>query len=290
MPRQDVNTNWCFTINNWTAEDKEKIAGWVPEPVKYVAYGEEHGEEKGTPHLQGWLKLQKRKGLVFMKELHATAHWSIMRGRFDQNEGYCSKEGHYTEHGEKPVGQGHRSDLERACERLKTSRKIDDVYREFPTVAVKYHKGLARVHAAFHEAKRDWVRPELVWIYGPSGNGKTRLAHRNLVQAGQPYFEKNPETGQWWDGYSGESTILLDDFRGDHYPPNTMLRWWGGYSFDVQIKGGVIRAHPERWVITSDRSPQETWLQFSPETVQILRRIDEFCEVIQLADPFNFDD
>jgi len=52
--------NWCFTLNNYTDEEMEQIKNLAPSGIiQYIAFGEEIGEE-GTPHLQGYLRLNKK--------------------------------------------------------------------------------------------------------------------------------------------------------------------------------------------------------------------------------------
>ena len=48
---------WCFTLNNWTQDEYDEVLSYCLSEV-IVAYvvGKEVGDERGTPHLQGWLK------------------------------------------------------------------------------------------------------------------------------------------------------------------------------------------------------------------------------------------
>jgi len=92
--------NWCFTINNYTAEETADLESWLTKGVTYIAYGKELGEKK-TPHLQGFLHCQKKQRLSFCKGLNAKAHWEPMRGSLLQNEKYCSKQSELIELGKK---------------------------------------------------------------------------------------------------------------------------------------------------------------------------------------------
>ena len=49
---------------------------------------------------------------------------------------------------------------------------------------------------------RRWV------LWGPSGTGKSRWVAATWPDA----FWKAPES-KWWDGYSGQETVVLDDFK-----------------------------------------------------------------------------
>lgn len=110
MTQQSAVTNWTFTINNPHPYDEDVVKAWHPKVAKYIIFGREVGE-KGTPHLQGYLQLKKRKRLTAMKKLHKEAHWEVAIGNAEQNRDYCSKDGDYTELGS-VVCAGARSDIE----------------------------------------------------------------------------------------------------------------------------------------------------------------------------------
>ena len=59
--------NWCFTLNNYTAEEEEKLKGELP-GVKYIVFQRERGHEKGTPHLQGYLELDANREDFFLEK------------------------------------------------------------------------------------------------------------------------------------------------------------------------------------------------------------------------------
>lgn len=51
--REPAYRNWCFTLNNYTAEEVEVLKGDLPQ-VKYIVFQRERGHEDGTAHLQGY--------------------------------------------------------------------------------------------------------------------------------------------------------------------------------------------------------------------------------------------
>ena len=63
-----------------------------------------------------------------------------------------------------------------------------------------------------------------LWIYGPSGIGKTYYATNNFGKV----FKKNQN--KWWDGYCDEEVVLIDDL--DQAFMGTYLKIWAdNYSF-----------------------------------------------------------
>nr|WAE42257.1 MAG: replication associated protein [Cressdnaviricota sp.] len=91
--RSNQLKKWCFTWNNYTADEfKALIVKLERMESKYIV-GEEVGE-KGTPHLQGYIELKKAARWSEFKLSHKI-HWEGTLGSREQNIEYCSKEGKY---------------------------------------------------------------------------------------------------------------------------------------------------------------------------------------------------
>lgn len=92
--------NWCFTLNNYTDEDIDKL---VNSSYKYLIIGKEVAPTTNTPHLQGFIIFPNARRLSTLKaDYNKTTHWEIARGTPEQNIEYCSKSGNFQEHGTKP--------------------------------------------------------------------------------------------------------------------------------------------------------------------------------------------
>lgn len=88
--------NWVFTLNNYTEEEVDDIRlNWIKKGVMGVGYEKEVGESK-TPHLQGYVHMQKQSNMKKMKELNKRCHWEVMKGKLSHSEAYCNKEGGLT--------------------------------------------------------------------------------------------------------------------------------------------------------------------------------------------------
>lgn len=90
---------WCFTLNNYTSEDLEKIEKRFRELNFKFIIGKEVGE-KGTPHLQGFLICPKVMRWTQFK-LTKNIHWEQMETTIENNINYCSKEKNYITNFEK---------------------------------------------------------------------------------------------------------------------------------------------------------------------------------------------
>jgi len=69
-------------------------------PIQYIIYGVEKGE-KGTPHFQGYIELQKRVAFDVVKRAINNSHIESRRGSQQQAIEYCKKKGTFT-NGEVP--------------------------------------------------------------------------------------------------------------------------------------------------------------------------------------------
>ena len=83
---------------------------------------------------------------------------------------------------------------------------------EFSLAWVAHGRGLTSLRQQLKlDADRRSFGPEgpEVWVlWGPSGTGKSRFVAACWPDA----FWKAPES-KWWDGYSGQETVVLDDFK-----------------------------------------------------------------------------
>lgn len=107
---------FCFTCNNPDDDWKSDMEQLVTEQdLKYLVVGYELGEEKQTPHLQGYCELacRTRMGKVkAMCKIFARSHFEVRRGSPKEASDYCKKDGQFIEFGKLPTSnQGKRNDL-----------------------------------------------------------------------------------------------------------------------------------------------------------------------------------
>ena len=264
-------SDWCFTLNNYNDDEVNIIRNL---PVQYVCYGKEVGES-GTPHLQGFLQLghNHRKTLTALKAFIGIPRIHLeIRSKNATNEqarDYCFKSDKDPfQKGDFCSGQGMRSDIDRFVAKIREGASVADLLDTCPEEMVKYHKAYDRFHPDF-APKRNWPM-EVIWCYGPTGTGKSFWANRSYPDA----FRKPP--GKWWDGYDGEETVILDEFRADWFPFYHLLLLLDRYPLKVEIKGGTRQFSSKRVIITCPVHWNEMYRSQTEEKLnQLQRRITE---------------
>jgi hypothetical protein len=146
---------------------------------------------------------------------------------------------------------------------------------------------------------RDWVTRVTV-IHGSTSSRKTDTARRLLARKGGVYF-KSPGSGKWFDGYSGEPCVVIDECHGgkDGLPFNMLMFLLNCEPTQVEEKGSVLPWAP-KWLIMTTTTPLLDWYQhldknhMPPQMVkhhrieELMRRIEHKIEnVTSYADLKN---
>ena len=73
--------------------------------VKRAVLRYEQGAENGTPHVQGYLELERSYRIAHVKRIYPTAHWEGARRSAQVNFEYCTKSGNFDVIGDFPREQ-----------------------------------------------------------------------------------------------------------------------------------------------------------------------------------------
>lgn len=245
---------WVFTLNNYTPEDEFYLINLPYDPsnqIAYIAFAREVAPTTGTPHLQGHLELREQLRFSQLKKLvPPQVYLAVRKGSFEDCETYISKEGEVQRSGERvSKGSGHRSDLDN-CKALLDSGGLALVAQEDFSSFVRYHRGFEK-YLGLQQPKRSWETA--VYIYwGKTGTGKTRKVHDECADLYVHTEEK------WFDGYTGQESVLFDDFHGGVFKLPYLLKLLDRYPMQVPIKGGFVSWIPKKIFITSNIDPK-TW-------------------------------
>lgn len=265
---------WVFTWNNYPDNYATIISEQFNNGTfKYVCYQREVGGETGTPHVQGYVECTKQYRLSTCQQWFR-AYWEPRKGTADQAIAYCSKTATRIE-GTSPItlgepsGQGKRTDILEAKRLLDEGGSLTDVAEEHFGVFLKFQKGLM-AYQLLHAPTRNWkTHVNLYW--GDAGTGKSRRAHWEADQeAGGKYVKP---VGEWWDGYTGQANVIIDDFYGT-MPYSMLLNVLDRYECKVPVKGGFVQFAAKNIWITSNKAFEEWYASDKHKPEAIRRRID----------------
>lgn len=272
MPRNPGNLSarrWCFTLHDYTPLQEERIqalAGDCP----FLCYGREVCPDTARPHLQGYIEFRNAKSLARVKELLGapTAHLEVARGNRQSNHVYCTKSDPIAfVHGDPGGGQGNRTDIAGYVAAITEGATISELLVSHPEQFVKYHGAYEKIRFASMVHRDPANPPDVRWFYGESGAGKTQEAARI---GGDDCYWKPP--GRWWDGYEGQRTVILDEFRPDWWSFNYLLRLLDRYPLSVEIKGGTRVFNSPIIIITCNRKYDELYEGERGENLRQLER------------------
>lgn len=265
---------YVFTWNNYPASAHELLQRFK---FTYLVYGEEKAPETGTPHLQGFIRFTSARTIAAIQKSLKPHAFSFLEKAHCEDEPwkaipdkYCKKDGNYHEFGTKPA-QGKRTDLKNIKQLRDTNvRTLIENGTIQNYQQLKFAEALQK-YAPLHH--RD--PPTVLWFWGNSGTGKTREA----MTYPDPYIN---DLGQWFDGYSGQETLILDDFRPHQIKFNELLRLLDRYPRRLAVKGTSVQLEAKTIIITAPASPaalygytDKQWLNPKLPCWQLKRRLTE---------------
>lgn len=270
---------WCFTLNNYTEEEESQVRCLVSEgSCRYIIVGREVGES-GTPHLQGYLETNGKMSLSSMKKILSRCHWTKANGSAQSNRTYCTKEDRDAFEDGSPMAQGKRSDLEEIQEKLDSGVTTTEIAETHFSKWVVYRRSF-EAYAARKIVPRRW-KTQVHIYWGPTGTGKTRFCQDQVMDS--KFW--SPGDYKWFDGYSEQEIVIIDDFRGE-YPLPLLLKLLDRYPMQVPVKGGFANWNPRKVYITSNVNPN-LWYDSDEWSRAALKR--RFTNVEYVLDPL-YDD
>lgn len=266
-PTTGRSRNWVFTsfdVNPPVFDDKK---------FKFLAYGKEKCPTTQKLHFQGYCCMSESMTLGSMKRvLGKGVHLEKMKGSLEDNMKYCSKEGEYIEFGKRPK-QGERTDLEGLKNAILEGKRVDDIVIENPMLYHQYGRTLNKIEdIALRQKHRTWMTKG-IWYYGETGSGKSHRAFENYDNKTHYVL---PNDNGWWDGYTGQEIVIINDFRGE-IKYNELLQMVDKWPFSVKRRGREpLPFLAKTVIITSSLKPSDIFKHREEEDKleQLLRRFD----------------
>lgn len=264
--------NFCFTTFN-TELKLERVYNDNESRIKFIVWQLESCPESKREHFQGYCELANPLSYAGIKRLFDddTMHIEARKGTASQAREYCRKEESRID-GPWEFGQisnqGKRTDIQAVAEAIKEGKTIEVIAEEHPTVVMKYTRGVRELYNILN-APANRGAPTIEYHWGVPGAGKSRRAHEENPNA--YCYVDNPNG--WFDGYEGQSCVILDDFEGK-MPRSLILKLLDFYPHRMPIKGGHVPIRATRFVITSNSPPTA----YYDEAFQ--RRLRDFGRII----------
>lgn len=271
-----TSKNWCFTVNNYSAEEEEKLKGELPH-VKYIVFQREHGHKEGTPHLQGYLELDRNMRLSFLqKNINGRATWLIRLGTQQQAIDYCTKEDTRDpdtkpfERGEKANANGVRKTQNSAsvldCDRR--AELIDKVRRKEIRISdiSSFEMQDRALMQTLEVVCKDLAGPlredlRVITIIGPTGVGKSWSVHKLFPEGVCKWINGN--SGCWFSEVDKE-VCLFDEFAGQ-IAIERFLKLIDKYPMQIEVKGGMRPCYWRTVFICSNVTPECWYNNFEAE-------------------------
>lgn len=267
--------HWCVTIQSAgeaEANDlRDHITRLVPNIIQYAVFQVERPTGAEQDHIQAYIEFRDTCTPEQVKRLLGLINkpcWLTQRQRDRQTAAnYCKKartramfEGAGPfEYGQMHGVQGKRNDIDDIIENIDRGCSWHEVYANFPKAAMRMPAGIQRMIQArdLRNAPVDRDVKTTVF-YGSTGSGKTRA----VMQLDPEVYivdgaMSGPQgQGVWFDGYTTQPAILLDDYN-NWFGTSTLLRYLDRYKVQLPIKGGSAYAFWKRVYITSNIPPHK---------------------------------
>lgn len=276
--------NWVFTINNYENIDL-LLCQWrrllEQGKINYLVCQCERGDS-GTPHIQGMLQCKNAISMQSAKTRTTQGAHVEVAIRPKEARAYCMKED-TREIGPWEIGQwrneqGKRTDLELARQAIQEGATDATLAKEHFSTFVKYHKGLSAARMHIQRPTNHYIPKQVTLFHGMPGTGKTYFCLVTLGLKPEDIYVKDTRT-KWWDGYSGQKTVVMDEFPGSLSALDWKL-YLGEAMVALESKGGTTYSQYTTVYLTSNYAKEELFpnaREIDREAVQ--RRITRSYEI-----------
>jgi hypothetical protein len=248
---------WIGTIprNSW------EVPKELPAGVKGIRGQAERGDG-GYEHWQIVVRLHHTTGLAGVKRKLGSreGHFEPTRSRAAND--YVWKDDTYIEGTRFELGEMRGRTFDRAddddYEGFIEAAEKGEIEQIPARIRVKYFPIWLRFKAM---ADAQDVRPQprlCFWIYGRPGVGKTYFFNHWFAKRGVKVYQK--PASKWWDGYAGQSVVVLDEVTPHEmtYLTRFMAIWADSQTTVLgEIKGGTVMTNYNVFAITSNYSLEE---------------------------------
>ncbi len=289
-------SRWCFTYNYEEADEGMiqamlEVVVVAAGPVQYMIVGREKAPTTGQLHFQGYLECKTTQRFAAIKRiLGERCHVEVAKATHDQNVAYCKKDGSWTQWGTPQPGQGARVDLLEIKQKMDEGMNLTGVSQAYFGQFLRYHRGFEK-YQSLNARPSGRGGMSIKWFWGPTGSGKTSALTTNVDALGKDaYTLQTSPTGTWWNGYDGQSVVVMDELRAGWFPHSVLLRILDRSPYRVPCHGMSVSLCCEHMLISSSKHPRDLYVE--DYGGQLMRRIRDYAYVYHLnfqTDVMHFD-
>ena len=278
-------------------------------PIQYYCMADEIGLKEKTPHIHIFIACSSPVRFSTIKRHFSEGHIEQVRASCEENKIYIQKSGKwendpksdtsikgtFEEWGEMPVErQGARSDLDFLYQLVKDGKSNYEILEENSDYLLRL-TDIERVRQTVRaeEFRTKFREMQVTYLWGRTGTGKTRFV---MEREGYAAVYRVTEYEHPFDGYTGQETLVLDEYRSQ-LKISELLNLLDGYPLELRCRYSNKTACFTTVYIISNLalSAQYPMLQYEqPETWQaLLRRIHHIVEYKPKEEVFEqivFDD
>jgi hypothetical protein len=280
---------YAFTYNNYTPQSIIYIKNYIETNCSFGCFSEEIAPSTGTPHLQGYIEYSKKKDFNVvcrsLKGCHLEPHTN---GSKTHNINYCKGFHHtksnilnpsYWSFGDPTDNQGTRTDLNLLTHQLYSGDlTLDHILLTNPNSYHTYGRTLEKIND-LKIKKLSRSSPSIgFWFYGESDIGKSYRCssfckdnNLSFIELPKDYYKHG-----WFDNYSGQDVIIINDFRGK-IPYPDLLNLVDENQFHFSRRGHCPFPCISKYIMIT--SP------FTP--IQVYKHLDDDDDIKQLIRRFN---
>lgn len=280
----------------WTSYDDEDSVKTFSESkvddgtIQYICWQPELCPSTQRMHLQAVICLTKKTTMFGVRKLLLgeklkAGHLSMVRD-LEKAIAYSNKDdskaGEFCEFGTRPsMRQLAVKDTGQslAVAELRKGASIADIMQIWPAVYLRHCRGFQDLANHFRKAPSRDEKPFVLVLWGPTGTGKSHTAQLKV----DAYCERHTcnyarigLNGGWWDGYSGEQALIIEEFLPKKCDLDLLLQVCDKYDrVRVPVKGGFAPMNARFIVLTSSQDPS-TWYK---DNGQLARRVSAVCHL-----------
>lgn len=194
-------------------------------------------------------------------------------------ESYSTKDDPGYAVGDKPT-QGMRSDLNLIKDAILKGKTVDEITIESPNIFHQYGRTLSKIEDIALRKKFRTEMTTCTWIHGSTGVGKSHEVFQDYHPDTHYLY---PRDNGWWDGYKGQETVIINEFRGE-IQYSELLDLIDKWPKTVRRRGRepVPFLAKHIW-ITSSLPPEEVYFNLAEK--DSLEQLKRRCNVVHKKNP-----